>query len=48
MNGIYTENHTLKLAIFIVNVTNVHISPLKVDAIVEKLVFCSIIHIGIE
>ena len=36
MNGMHTENHTIKMAIFIVNVTNLHISPLKVDAIVEK------------
>lgn len=36
MNGIHTENHTIKMAIFIVNVTNLYISPLKVDAIVEK------------
>ena len=36
MNRIHTENHTIKMAIFIVNVTNLYISPLKVDAIVEK------------
>lgn len=36
MNGIHTENHTIKMAIIIVNVTNLYISPLKVDAIVEK------------
>ena len=32
----HTENHNIKRAIFIANVTNLHISPLKMDAIVEK------------